>query len=161
MGKADNTQRPDTAGVIAPPPLIFLGALALGFVAQMLWPPPFLTHSITARVVGGVLAVTGLGLSIWVMRSFGRVGTPVTPWSETRRLVTSGPYRFGRNPDYVGQALLTAGLALLLGVPWALLALIPALILIRYGVIAREERYLERRFGDAYRVYCQQVRRWL
>lgn len=152
---------PETAGVIAPPPIIFLAALVLGFIAQVLWPLPLLTHGTAARIVGGILAAAGLALSAWVMRSFGRASTPVTPWKESRRLVVSGPYRFSRNPDYVGQALLTAGLALLLGAPWALLALPPALLLVRYGVIAREERYLERRFGDDYRRYRQQVRRWL
>ena len=161
MTSSDAPHRPDTAGVIAPPPVIFLGALVLGFVAQRLWPLRFLAHSVAVRAAGVVLALGGLGLSAWVMRSFGRAGTPVTPWSETRRLVVSGPYRFSRNPDYVGQTLLTAGLALLLGIPWALVALLPALLLLRYGVIGREERYLERRFGDEYRRYCQQVRRWL
>jgi protein-S-isoprenylcysteine O-methyltransferase Ste14 len=92
---------------------------------------------------------------------FGRAGTPVTPSSGTSRLVVVGPYRFSRNPDYIGQTLLTIGLALLLGAPWALLFLVPALLLIRYGVIAWEERYLERRFGEEYRLYRQQVRRWL
>jgi protein-S-isoprenylcysteine O-methyltransferase Ste14 len=92
---------------------------------------------------------------------FGRAGTPVTPSSGTSRLVVVGPYRFSRNPDYVGQALLTAGLALLLGAPWALLALVPALLIVRCGVIGREERYLEHRFGEEYRHYRQQVRRWL
>ncbi|HET7603507.1 MAG TPA: isoprenylcysteine carboxylmethyltransferase family protein [Gemmatimonadales bacterium] len=72
-----------------------------------------------------------------------------------------GPYRFSRNPDYVGQALLTPGLALLVGAPWTLLALVPALLIVRCGVIGREERYLEHRFGEEYRHYRQQVRRWL
>jgi protein-S-isoprenylcysteine O-methyltransferase Ste14 len=142
MGKADATHRLDTAGVIAPPPVIFLITLIVGLIAQMLRPVPFLTHSITARIVGGGLAVSGLALSAWVMRLFGRAGTPVTPSSGTRRLVVVGPYRFSRNPDYIGQTLLTIGLALLLGAPWALLFLVPALLLIHYGVIAGERRWL-------------------
>jgi protein-S-isoprenylcysteine O-methyltransferase Ste14 len=110
--------------------------------------------------VGGALVLAGLGLSAAVMRSFGRAGTPVTPLSETRRLVVTGPYRWSRNPDYLGQALVTAGLAFLLSNGWVLVALVPALALVRVGVIAREERYLERRFGEEYRAYCRRVRRW-
>jgi protein-S-isoprenylcysteine O-methyltransferase Ste14 len=103
----------------------------------------------------------GLALSGAVMYHFGKAGTAVTPWKEARRLVVSGPYRFSRNPDYVGQALFVGGLALLLATPWVFLALLPALLIVRYGVIAREERYLERRFGEEYRQYCGRVRRWL
>ena len=103
----------------------------------------------------------GLALSGAVMYHFGKAGTAVTPWKEARRLVVSGPYSFSRNPDYVGQALFVGGLALLLATPWVFLALLPALLIVRYGVIAREERYLERRFGEEYRQYCGRVRRWL
>lgn len=152
---------PDTAHVLAPPPVLFLGALALGGVLQWVWPLPWFAGSVAARIVGGALSACGLVLSGAVVRHFARAKTPVTPWRETERLVVSGPYRFSRNPDYVGQTLLAAGLALVLRWPWALLALIPALLLLRYGVIAREERYLERRFGDEYRALCRRVRRWL
>jgi len=102
----------------------------------------------------------GLALNGAVMYYFARAGTPVITWRETRRLVVSGPYRFSRNPDYVGQALLVGGLALLLAAPWVFLALPPALLIVRYGVISREERYLERRFGEEYRQYCAHVGRW-
>ena len=155
-----STDRPDVANVLAPPPFIFFGALSVGFVLQILWPIHLFTQSFAARVAGGLLIVGGLALSITVMRHFGRAETPVAPWQETRRLVVSGPYRFGRNPDYVGQALLVGGLAILFDLPWALVALVPALLLVRYFVIAREERYLARRFGEEYRSYCRRVGRW-
>ena len=151
---------PDTAHVLAPPPVIFLGAVAVGFVLQALWPLPFFANSVAARVGGGLLVLAGLALSGAVMLHFGRAGTPVTPWRKTRRLVTSGPYRLSRNPDYVGQTFLAAGLGLLFGAPWVLIALVPALLLVRYGVIAREERYLEGRFGEEYREFRDRVRRW-
>ncbi len=76
-------------------------------------------------------------------------------------LVTSGPYRFTRNPMYLGMASLYAGIALAFGLLWSLALLLVVLVVIDRGVIAREERYLERRFGDEYRLYKQQVRRWL
>jgi protein-S-isoprenylcysteine O-methyltransferase Ste14 len=156
-----SSERPDIPHVLAPPPVFFLGAVALGMALQAVWPLPLFAHSLMARVVGGCLILGGLALSGAVMYHFGRAVTPVIPWKETRRLVVSGPYRFSRNPDYVGQALLAGGLGLLFAAPWVLLVLVLSLLLVRYGVIAREERYLERRFGEEYRRYCSRVRRWL
>jgi protein-S-isoprenylcysteine O-methyltransferase Ste14 len=114
-----------------------------------------------ARIAGGCLIVGGLALSGAVVHYFGRAATPVTPRRESRRLVLSGPYRFSRNPDYVGQALVVAGVGVLFAVTWVLVAILPALVVVRYGVIAREERYLERRFGEEYRWFRGRVRRWL
>lgn len=147
--------------VLAPPPFIFLGALAVGLVLQTLRPVPLFTHSLAARLSGAGLVIIGLGLSVAVVLHFRRVDTPVTPLRETRHLVLSGPYRFSRNPDYLGQALATGGLGLLLGSGWVLLALVPALLLVRYRVIAPEERYLEEKFGEEYRRYRNNVRRWV
>lgn len=151
--------RRNNAGVIAPPPAIFGAALLVGLGVQRLWPVP-LPGGAAMRAIGAALVVAGLALSILVMRHFGRAGTPVVPWGETRRLVVSGPYRYSRNPDYLGQALVVAGLGLLLAAPWVIVMLVPALLVVRYGVIAREERYLEQRFGDEYRAFRRRVRRW-
>ncbi len=151
--------RRNNAGVIAPPPAIFGAALLAGLGVQRLWPLP-LPGGAAMRAIGAALVVAGLALSILVMRHFGRAGTPVVPWGETRRLVVSGPYRYSRNPDYLGQALVVAGLGLLLAAPWVIVMLVPALLVVRYGVIAREERYLEQRFGDEYRAFRRRVRRW-
>ncbi len=153
--------RPDAPHVVAPPPLIFLGALALGLGLQRVRPLPLPVGGVAAQVVGGGLVAAGLALSGAVVYQFRRAGTPVTPWREARRLVESGPYRVSRNPDYVGQAALTGGLGLLLRAPWVCVALVPALLLVDRGVIAREERYLERRFGEQYRRFRRRVRRWL
>ena len=146
---------------MAPPPVIFLGALALGAVLQTVWPLRLFPDSLAVRLTGGGLILAGAALSGAVMYHFGRAGTPVTPRKETRRLVVAGPYRVSRNPDYVGQTLVTGGLGLLLDLPWVLVALVPALFLVHYGVVAREERYLERRFGEEYREFRSRVRRWL
>jgi protein-S-isoprenylcysteine O-methyltransferase Ste14 len=160
MAKPATADAPDTPRVVAPPPVIFLGALVLGLILQQVWPLSLLAGSLAARVAGGCLMLGGLALSGAVMHHFGKAGTPVIPWKETRRLVVSGPYRFSRNPDYVGQAMVVCGLGLLLAIPWVYPALLPALLIVRYGVIAREERYLERRFGEEYRQYRVRVRRW-
>ena len=147
--------------VLAPPPFIFLAALAVGLALDALHPLEFVPRHFVTRLVGGCLVIGGLALSVAVVVHFRRAETPVTPLRETRRLVLSGPYRFSRNPDYLGQAMVTAGLGLLAGSGWVLLALVPALLLVRYAVIAREERYLEEKFGAEYRSFRSRVRRWL
>jgi protein-S-isoprenylcysteine O-methyltransferase Ste14 len=78
----------------------------------------------------------------------------------TTALVTVGPFRYSRNPIYMALTLLDVGVALLINALWILLLVIPAVLVLRYGVIAREEAYLTRKFGDAYRQYTTQVRRW-
>jgi protein-S-isoprenylcysteine O-methyltransferase Ste14 len=79
----------------------------------------------------------------------------------TTTIVDTGPYRFTRNPIYLGMVLGLIGLAIALNSLWLLLTLVPFVLAIRYGVVAREEAYLERKFGDVYRGYRSRVRRWL
>jgi protein-S-isoprenylcysteine O-methyltransferase Ste14 len=148
-----------TPGVI-PPPVLFLAALCLGLAVQYFRPRALLAHVAIGYATGGALIVLGLAVSTWVVLHFRRAGTPVSPLRPSRQLVVSGPYRFSRNPDYIGQALLYTGTALVLNSVWVFLAQLPALLLIRYAVIAREERYLKARFGAEYVRYCQCVRRW-
>ncbi|MGH8700221.1 MAG: methyltransferase family protein [Burkholderiales bacterium] len=151
-----------TAGVIARPPLLFLAALLLGLVCDRLLPWPFavqgtLVHWMTAGstiLVGLVLAAAGI-------RSFSRAATAVPTNKPTRALVTTGIHGWTRNPIYLGMFLVYAGIGIAAGSPWILILTVPVAIAIRYGVVAREEAYLERRFGDAYRDYKVRVRRWL
>jgi protein-S-isoprenylcysteine O-methyltransferase Ste14 len=150
----------DIPGVIAPPPLIYLGGLAIGFVLEALLPggsfPGHVHH-----VVGAVALLLGLGLLGWWMRSFRRADTPMPPWEPTRTLVTEGPYRLTRNPAYLADVLVYAGIALLADAPWALAPLPLVVLLIDRGVIAREESYLQRRFGSAYLDLKARTRRWI
>ena len=150
----------DIPGVIAPPPLIYLGGLAVGFVLEALLPggsfPGHVHH-----VVGALALLLGLGLLGWWMRSFRRADTPMPPWEPTRTLVTDGPYRLTRNPAYLADVLVYAGIALLADAPWALLPLPLVVLLIDRGVIAREESYLQRRFGAAYLDLKARTRRWI
>jgi protein-S-isoprenylcysteine O-methyltransferase Ste14 len=149
----------DTAGVIAPPPLIYLAALGLGFLAEWLLPGGDLPAAFTW--VGFALIALGIGIDIWFSVTLSRARTPVNPYSPTEALVTSGPYRFSRNPAYVGMAVIFVGIALAADAPWALLALPLALVTVDRGVIRREEPYLERLFGEQYRRYSSQTRRWV
>jgi protein-S-isoprenylcysteine O-methyltransferase Ste14 len=150
----------DTAGVIAPPPLVFLGGVALGCGLDAVLPSAALPAAV-AVPVGVVLVVAGVALAASFAAEFRRAGTPVDPYRSTTRIVTSGPYRLTRNPAYVAMALTYVGIAVLAGALWALATLVPTLIVIDRGVIAREERYLERRFGDEYSRYKSGTRRWL
>ena len=142
------------------PPLVYLCSIGLGLFAHLFWPVQVLPASVSAPI-GIALVLPACALFISSVRTFRKAGTPVPGNRPTTMIVRAGPYRFSRNPDYVGQALVTAGLGVLFGTVWVLIVLVPVLLLVRYGVIAREERYLERRFGQEYRDYCARVRRWL
>jgi protein-S-isoprenylcysteine O-methyltransferase Ste14 len=152
-----------TAGVIARPPLLFLGALLIGFVLDWLLPLPLsLAGTDLARwIVGGVLILVGLAFFVAGIRNFTGAGTPVPTNEPTRALVTSGVHGRTRNPIYLGMFLVYVGIGVAAGSPWVLILVVPLSITIRYGVVAREEAYLERRFGVAYREYKERVRRWL
>ena len=150
----------DTAGVIAPPPLIFAAFFLAGLAVDVLFPATSWAGA-TVRWTGGALIATGIVVGIAVALQFRRAGTHLEPWKPTTVLVTGGLYRLSRNPAYVAVAMLHAGMALALGKTWTLAMLAPALTVIQLGVIRREEHYLERKFGDTYRTYCRTVRRWL
>ena len=152
--------RDDAPGVIAPPPLIFLGALAAGFALEALLPsaaiPGWLSWPLGLALViaGGALAASFIG-------AFQRAHTPVDPYRPATALVTTGPYRLTRNPGYLGMALTYAGIAVLASALWTLIGLAAALVVVDRGVIAREEHHLEARFGDDHRRYRATTRRWL
>jgi protein-S-isoprenylcysteine O-methyltransferase Ste14 len=102
-----------------------------------------------------------LALLAWAIVTITRAGSSVPTNLPTTTIVESGPYRFTRNPIYLGMFLGLIGLALAFDTLWLLLMLVPFALAIRYGVVGREEAYLERKFGDAYRGYRSRVRRWL
>jgi protein-S-isoprenylcysteine O-methyltransferase Ste14 len=150
----------DTAGVTAPPPLIYLGGLAVGFVLEALLPGSSVPAALR-WILGGALLVAGLALLASFNTLFKRKGTAVEPWKPTTAIVTTGPYRLTRNPAYVGMAVVYIAIALLADALWVLLPLPLVLVIIDRGVIAREERYLERKFGQEYLDYKRRVRRWI
>lgn len=152
--------QPDRSGVKVPPPLIYVAGFLVGIVVELLFP-------ISALPLPLALAAACTGLAIWLaldgaaMLQFRSARTSMIPMKPSTALVTSGPYRVTRNPMYVGMAVLYAALALALGVIWALAILPFVLLAVDRLVIAREEPYLERKFGDEYRQYKGRVRRWL
>jgi protein-S-isoprenylcysteine O-methyltransferase Ste14 len=152
-----------TAGVIARPPLLFLGSLLLGIAADRMLPSPFtVPGGGTLRwIVASCLILVGVALAVAAIRNFSQAATPVPTNVPTRALVTTGIHSLTRNPIYVGYFLVYIGISIAARSPWVLILVLPLAITIRYGVVAREEAYLERRFGDVYRDYKARVRRWL
>ena len=157
---ANDNELPDNPGVIAPPPLIYAGPLAVGLLLNLKFPLRFMP-----RKVAAILGVTLIGASVaLVSQAFQRMrraGTNVNPTEPATVLVTEGPFKFTRNPLYLSLTLFYAGVATLVNALWAMLMLPAVLFVVNRGVIDREERYLERRFGELYTQYKERVRRWI
>jgi protein-S-isoprenylcysteine O-methyltransferase Ste14 len=151
------------AGTFTRPPFLYLACLVLGFALDRLLPLPlaFPGGSWVFAATGGGLLLIGVAIMAAGIRNFSRAATPVPSNQPVRALVTTGIHRWSRNPMYVGMSLLYAGIGIAARSPWVLVLALPLAIILRYGVVAREEAYLERRFGDAYRDYKARVRRWL
>jgi protein-S-isoprenylcysteine O-methyltransferase Ste14 len=146
--------------VIALPPMLFLGALAVGLLLHLFWPVhPFSAEP--ARVAGAILVIASCLVGFWAERSMHRAGTNIRPDRPVTALVTDGPYRFTRNPLYLCCTGIYLGLTLLVNALGPLLVLPFLLALLHWGVIRREEVYLEGKFGERYRAYRARVRRWL
>lgn len=150
---------PDISGVVAPPPLLYAVPLLLALVVQYFRPQPLLPAGV-GPLVGAILLVLGL-VGMTSIMAFRRAHTSPNPWRPTTALVRSGPYRWTRNPMYVGMTLLYLGVTAGVNTVWPLIPLPVILLVMQRGVIAREEVYLERRFGEAYRKYKGEVRRWI
>ena len=164
----------DIPGVIAPPPLIYLGFLLAGWgLAELGARPeaveagfgwlaaPFGLAIEVRRGVALTLIVGGLLLDGMAAGLFRRRGTAVEPWKPSTALVIEGPYRFSRNPIYLGFAVTYVGLAIAMNSWVALLLLLPCIVVVDRFVIQREERYLAAKFGAGYEAYRAHVRRWL
>jgi protein-S-isoprenylcysteine O-methyltransferase Ste14 len=151
----------DTARVIVRPPLAWGLAVIAGLALDWLVPLPFLPAGLPAAWLGALMFVLALALFAWAIVTMTRAGSNGPTNRPTTAIVENGPYRFTRNPIYLGMFLGLLGLAIAFDNLWLLITLVPFALVIRYGVVAREEAYLERKFGDVYRGYRSRVRRWL
>lgn len=153
----------DAPGVLLPPPLIAVAMLAAGVALQRAVPLRWLSCvPLGWRVCAGLAA--GLAGVVTVeagRRALKRRGTNVNPYLPSLAIATSGVYARTRNPIYVGGLLALAGIAVAFALDWVLLLYPPGILVLHRGVVLREERYLERKFGDAYRAYKAAVRRYL
>lgn len=150
----------DVPNVLILPPLLYGVALVVGFLLQWIAPRPIVSSN-AGYWIGGVLLASGVFLAIWGRRVMERAGTNVNPTLPSTALVATGPFLFSRNPLYVALTLMYVGLALLANALWVLVLIVPVLLILHYGVVRREERYLEAKFAGAYREYRSRVRRYL
>jgi len=153
-------EREDRPGIVIPQPLLFLIPLLAAFLADKFAPTGFI-YGPLRWIVGSLLVLAGLALSIVGFVTQRRAGTDPIPFHPTTRIVSHGLYRFSRNPMYLGFGLWTLGIAFLLNSVWMLLAVPIGLLLTDRFVIVKEEKYLERKFGDEYLSYKSRVRRWI
>ncbi|HEX6588298.1 MAG TPA: isoprenylcysteine carboxylmethyltransferase family protein [Longimicrobiales bacterium] len=150
----------DTSGVRFPPPLVFVAGLLAGWMLERMWPASVFDGR-GWWLVAIPLGAAGFALMFAALGLFRRAGTDPLPMRPTTALVFDGPYRFTRNPMYLGMTFVYLALTMLFDLPWALVLLPLVIVVIRTQVIEREERYLEAKFGDEYRAYRDRVRRWL
>jgi protein-S-isoprenylcysteine O-methyltransferase Ste14 len=160
---ADKPADGDTSGVTVLPPLIYLAGLVIGYLVEWLWPVPIAPGglAVIVRVIGVIAVLAGLWLIFSAATLFRSLGTEVDPHKPASVVAIDGPYRFTRNPMYLGMALVLAGLAFIGNALWPLIAVIPVVWWIQTQVIAKEEAYLERKFGAPYLALKARVRRWL
>jgi protein-S-isoprenylcysteine O-methyltransferase Ste14 len=156
----DQTQ--DHANVVAFPPIILLATIALAIILDHFLPLGIIAKLpfVPRLAAGAILFLIGAATLIWTRLAFGKAGTSIRPDQPTTALVTSGLFAHVRNPVYQGASIALIGLALMLASDWIVLLMVPALALIHYGVVLREELYLERKFGEPYRSYKAQVPRY-
>jgi protein-S-isoprenylcysteine O-methyltransferase Ste14 len=136
-------------------------ALVAGLGLDWFYPLKFVPSAVPNAFIGGIAFAAGLGLTTWAIMTIRRGGTAVETVKPTTAIVANGPYRWTRNPIYLGMMLGLIGFAIGFDTLWLLVALVAFYLVIRYGVIAREEAYLERKFGGTYLDYKSRVRRWL
>lgn len=152
----------DHPDVIAPPPLIFGGVLVLMLCLDLIvGGPDFKLPTNPQMTAGLILVLAGFAVIVMAAFQFRWAKTNIEPWKPTHVIITSGLYRISRNPIYLGLAIVYLGLSLLSDRLMTLAGLPLALAIIHYGVILREEHYLELKFAETYRAYKRQVRRWI
>jgi protein-S-isoprenylcysteine O-methyltransferase Ste14 len=157
------TDRKDIPGIIAPPPLIALSAVLIGLLLD--WQAP--VHILATLLgpwwrgfLGGVLVASGFAIGFAGRQRFVEAETNMNPWKPALHLATAGVYRHMRNPMYVGMLVIAGGLGIAFASDWTLVMILPIALVMHYGVVAREERYLEAKFGEPYRQYKERVARW-
>jgi protein-S-isoprenylcysteine O-methyltransferase Ste14 len=159
MAQADS--RDKGADVRFPPPLVWLGGVILGLIIHyFVMATRFPVARAASLAIGAILMAAGAVLPLSARLHFKRTGQSVRPWDPTPELIFEGPYRFTRNPMYVGLTLFEIGLGLLLNNVWVSALALPALATVHFMAVLPEERYLSGKFGNSYRDYLGRVRRY-
>ena len=150
----------DQAGVIAFPPLLFGSTLLIGILLSYVFPTPLLPRP-PALLIGLGLALMGVVTLLLSFQAMIQHKTTIHPRGVTTTIVQSGLYHYSRNPMYLSLTLIYIGVSVATNAWWGLGLLVPLLLVVQKGIIEREEAYLTAKFGDDYRRYKAQVRRWL
>jgi protein-S-isoprenylcysteine O-methyltransferase Ste14 len=154
------SERPDNAGVAFHPPVVPALSLALGFLGRWIVPLTFLPGD-APEILGPFVVTVPLGLFGWAVYTMHAGHTSVRTSDPTDTIVVNGPFRFSRNPIYLSMVLVVCGVGVWANSLWFLGWAGVSAALLWWGVISREERYLERKFGPQYSAYKKRVRRWL
>ena len=160
MGKTDEPHQPDHADVAFHPPVLLLIFLGLGLLLRWVTPLPFLA-SIVALSIGPAIVVLSFALFFGAVYTMVRAQASIPTHTPTEAIVKGGPFRLSRNPIYLSMLLLQLGIGFWANSLWFLLLAAASFGLLTWGVITREERYLERKFGEPYLSYKGDVRRWI
>jgi protein-S-isoprenylcysteine O-methyltransferase Ste14 len=146
--------------VVIQPALLYGATVAAIPVLHWLWPLSIVASQ-PVRVVGALLFIVASVFWSWGAGTMRRAGTNILPINPTVSLVKTGPFRISRNPLYVALAVTVIGVSLIFNTWWGIVLFVPYQLVMHFGVVLREEVYLQQLFGDAYRAYCLEVRRWL
>lgn len=155
-----NSHTSDHAGVLTIPPVIYLAGLLLGLLIHYFYPIGFLPDAISVWC-GVLLILVSILMMLFAVRAFLRAKTALDVYKPTTAIVTNGIYRLSRNPMYLSLTIAYCGIASWINSLWILLLTVPVLIVVDWGIIKREERYLQQKFGDEYLRYKSEVRRWI
>ena len=153
-------RRDDAVAYRVWPPVAIGAPLIIGWIVTKLWGDPVALGGWRIPL-GSTLLVFFVAWSGWSLRLFARHGPGLLPGQPTNAIIEDGPFRLSRNPLYVGLLAMYLGLALVAPSFWALALFPAAVVLVFWGAIRPEERYLHERFGAAYDDYTRRVRRWL
>ena len=159
--KAHAPKKPDTPAVHIPPPVIVAVFLGVGLLADYFFKAGFSTARWWLDWLGYAMTVLGFAIALWCAYLYHKSRTSILPHTADSHMIETGPFAWSRNPIYLSMLLVFAGMCLWMNAPIALLFIIPTYLALRYYVIAREEAYLSRRFGEPYMSYQSCVRRWL
>ena len=156
----NSTKSEDHPAVIGFPPLIFLGCVVAGSVLHFIFPIRVMRYSLSLSL-GVVLALASASLAIWAVGVMKQAGTNVRPDRPTLTIVRDGPYQFTRNPMYLSLSLLQLAVGFILNGWVPLLFAVVLMLILHFGVILREESYLEAKFGQQHLAFKHEVRRWI
>ncbi len=150
----------DHPHVLVFPPALFAGTLLASLALHWIWGWRLGWPTVPRMVLGGL----GIAVAVWLAlsgkRALKAAGTNIRPDQPTTAIVTGGPYRFSRNPLYVAMLILYLSVTIVANSVWPLVLLLPMFLVLEFGIVRREERYLAAKFGEPYLAYKARVRRW-